>query len=623
MKYVTKFFSKIIILLTILIFFNTELIFCQSTNYSPLFTNGTFTKTIDTSLPVGTIGGKSDAVSGAANYTIPIVIPPGTNGIQPSLAIAYSSFGSDGILGKGWSLSGLSVISRIPHNIYFDGETEPVELSTHDRFALDGQRLIGKTGNYGNNGATYGAEMEDFTTVTSHGSYGGGPSWFEVETKDGVVMEYGNSNDSKSTNSSNSTVIYWRLNKIIYKDGNYIEFSYENNALSWGKESLIDEIRYTGNTAANLQPYNRIHFYYTNKMDVNTTYEADNGLINRKLLDKIVIQYEGQNHFKTYEFKYGHNNISSYLKEMIERGSDNVALNSTIFKYGDEPMSFSYTLSNIGQGQRVDLFSGDFDGDGVSDVLAAEYAYHNNGSLKYHTGFKIYKRPSYDSPYALVYTETFDEGDLWQLVRDEDTPKGHVFYTTDFTGDGRDDLMINKLSHTSSGGYLVESFNLYRSEFTSSNFTFNKITRPPYYSQNCTGNFRVFSAQDGDGQYFYVGDFDGDGTSDYMTILSNGLGYKVLLSFPEKNIYDQEVTSVYTAGGCYIHPQGIWFHSDYRTVIEFDGDGRQELMLTKGTETKIFTFKESGGNWMAEEKYSAGFPTQYHLLYLGDFNGDL
>ncbi len=235
-------------------------------------------------------------------------------------------------------------------------------------------------GNYGNSGSTYGAEMEDFTTITSHGNYGNGPSWFTVETKDGVVMEYGNSSDSKSTDSTNSTVIYWRLNKIIYKDGNYIKFSYLNYTDNGGKESRISEILYTGNAAANLQPYNRINFYYTNKTDVNTIYEVGNKLISSKLLSKIIIKYDDSNHFKTYEFQYGHNNISSYLKEMTERGSDNTALNSTIFKYGDEPSSFSYTTSDIVAGQRVDLFSGDFDGDGISEILAADQAFHNKQS---------------------------------------------------------------------------------------------------------------------------------------------------------------------------------------------------------------------------------------------------
>jgi len=76
---------------------------------------------INTNLPVGAIEGRASvSPNGNANYSIPIILPPGTNGMMPTLAIQYNSAVPNGILGRGWSLSGVSAISRTSKDIYHD-----------------------------------------------------------------------------------------------------------------------------------------------------------------------------------------------------------------------------------------------------------------------------------------------------------------------------------------------------------------------------------------------------------------------------------------------------------------------------------------------------------------------
>jgi hypothetical protein len=55
------------------------------------------------SLPIegkGSVAGNS----GSFTYSVPIVVPPGRNGLTPQLALAYNSSGENGFLGVGWDL---------------------------------------------------------------------------------------------------------------------------------------------------------------------------------------------------------------------------------------------------------------------------------------------------------------------------------------------------------------------------------------------------------------------------------------------------------------------------------------------------------------------------------------
>ncbi len=57
---------------------------------------------ISTSKLVGVIDGQHGTTqTGAATYTIPIKITPGTNGMEPDIAISYNSQSGNGLLGMG------------------------------------------------------------------------------------------------------------------------------------------------------------------------------------------------------------------------------------------------------------------------------------------------------------------------------------------------------------------------------------------------------------------------------------------------------------------------------------------------------------------------------------------
>ena len=98
---------------------------------------------------MATPGTVSVSPSGGANYSIPIQVPPGTAGMQPSVALAYNSQRGNGLAGVGWSISTGSTIHRCGKTFVQDGALVGVNYSTNDRLCLDGNRLVLVAGAYG------------------------------------------------------------------------------------------------------------------------------------------------------------------------------------------------------------------------------------------------------------------------------------------------------------------------------------------------------------------------------------------------------------------------------------------------------------------------------------------
>src|SRR5689334_23169891 len=78
---------------------------------------------------------------GSFTYTIPIEIPPGIGGAQPNLALVYNSNAQDSMVGLGWQLTGLPVITRMAydHGINYDG---------NDTYVGPGGRLVDMDGSH-------------------------------------------------------------------------------------------------------------------------------------------------------------------------------------------------------------------------------------------------------------------------------------------------------------------------------------------------------------------------------------------------------------------------------------------------------------------------------------------
>jgi hypothetical protein len=244
--------------------------------------------------------------TGAFTYTIPIAVPPGTAGMAPSLSMQYSSQNGDGFEGFRWSLVGLPSITRCPRTVAQDAIHGGVNYDGNDRFCLAGQRLILVNGpghgghSYGDDGAEYRTEVNNFSKIVSHTTVDiQGATWFQVWTKSGQIMEFGNTVDSRApvvwVNPANPAKIVrvWGVNKISDTKGNYLKVYYltatgGTQDTTYG-QLYPKQINYTGNanSSPQLNPYNSIQFSYIDKNAFVPTYQAGGFAETRVLLSEI------------------------------------------------------------------------------------------------------------------------------------------------------------------------------------------------------------------------------------------------------------------------------------------------------------------------------------------------
>lgn len=309
---------------------------------------------------------------GQLQYTLPIALPPGIKSVAPQVNLVYTSGSGNGIAGYGWSISGLSSISRMGKTIEKDGAVGGINLDYSDYYSFNGQRLILKNDSpatYGKNGATYTTEKYSNVLIKSLGSITGqpwtGPEYWEVTFEDGSQAWYG-----ATTTAANTARTPLEYNIVKWKDaqGNYISYNYIQDINT--NVAVIGSIEWGGNETLSKPHFNKIDFNYKIRSLFENSYVAGQRFSQGKLLDNIAV-FANNKIFKQYNVKYGQDlNISKYefVENVKELNSDGEEANPVEF--------FKPTVPYIAKRQdlNANLISenqkfGDFDGDGRIDVL--------------------------------------------------------------------------------------------------------------------------------------------------------------------------------------------------------------------------------------------------------------
>ncbi len=580
---------------------------------------------------------------GAATYTIPIEVPAGRAGVTPNISLNYNSMGGNGPLGIGWSIGGLSSISRTGTNYYNDNPTEdedwrpdPVDFDEQDRFMLDGQRLVlldPVNDTYGSDETTeYRTEQESFTRIISYGESGkNGPQYFLAWTKDGKKIEYGRTGNSamQASGRTDDAVLTWMVNKISDRWGNYMEFEYEQfNSY----DIRIKKINYTAKENSQLTAFYEMVFDYSfETADERVQYTYINGsklAANKYFLDNIRVNYiPSGDQIKKYELIYDKNELWTKLQSVQLYGMNDNKLPKTVFEWRedsedidkhttqiDKTITFpSGAISNLGMKR-----AGDFNGDGRTD-LAVFYGETDN-----YGKFSCQK--------ILVYE--FDNTGSAILAHSLTLPNNMYIITKnvltgDFTDDGKEDIMFFFYIFNNSYGYTHLKPMVLVSNGTGINISLSTpkdiagLDNEPFPLDNGKYVYRFYNTDvDGDAQMDLVCILHHSGNPDLVRLMRIWkIDYSSQGTFSSAVYSTIYLTDKYNYESVYDEKESDFW------IFDFNGDGCSDFVGCNESGLEVMPIMKGQhdfSNTQITPVFSSSYPNyeDYSKFSWGDFNGD-
>lgn len=603
-----------------------------------LLSCGSLTAQEEKILATGRMAGElAISSTGAATYLVPLEVPPGIKEVVPSLALSYNSQAGDGIAGWGWNIAGLSTISRIGATLYHDGFIDPVDFDEHDRFALDGQRLILTQGEkYGvvqNGQAIYKTENYSNIKVIGHGSrfLNGAQTHthFTVLYPDGSKAEYGNNYPTGNND------LEWAINFWEDPQGNRIKYNYTRDEAS---TFLIESIEYGG--TADIPHTNKILFLYEDRSKKEHHYISGKKFHRTQRLSAIAITTANQT-YRNYTLEYDESNLSfNRLISLIESTSTETKPPVT-FSYPNE----KYTEQNLISKEITDLdelielendnlLTGDYNGDGRLDYsvqfkkqsssfqwIFSEFA--DDGSAEFsdphlvQSPIDTYPNTYYSHRFITTTGQSSDQKLLPQqsLTRISERSIGETppFYTQDTPRSS-----IDFVSHT-----LLEDGSV--DQWTK---TWTNVPVNTYNHCNIETNLQRI-------KQYYPGDFNGDGILDVLVYIEpytalvcserNG----VCSCYAGEEVQPAELYWIDLARhktNNFVHPlplpQKTIEKGDQIVVFDHDGDGRADLLHFKYREIAIYSITPNN-EWevLSNQEQLISIDPKFPF-YFGDYNGD-
>ncbi|WP_082129105.1 RHS repeat-associated core domain-containing protein [Chryseobacterium gallinarum] len=504
--------------------------------------------------------------AGQLQFTLPIDVPPGVKNVTPEISLVYNSESSNGLAGYGWSISGITSITRTPRNIENSAEVKGLQMDYTDLYSFNGNRLVLKSGEYGKDGAEYVTEKYSNIKFKSIGAETAqpwlGPEYWEVTFEDGSQAWYGKTLDSRTPNEYN--ISEWRD-----AQGNYISYNY----LQSERVAPIYIIEWGGNKDLNTPHMNSIQFNYSDRELKEESYIKGLKFLQHRILTDIKV-YTNNQQYKKYNIEYSGNGTSyQFVGKITEYNANNEAANPVVFNYpAMVNSSYAEYVAEPEPFNDVKLV-GDLNGDSYLDFVM------NNGTVKL---------GAFNETFTVVPTgKTFaNNAKVVNTLLDE---TGQVY-----NGNGIVEILDSKVC-----GYIFRD-NTFVKVFEKSlaNTTF-------YGSDHRT--------------ILEVGDFDGDGIPDAFLDDGSPVGFntKMIVNLRSSSL---PFTPLLLANG--INENAY----TERKFMDIDGDGKVEIINVSNSTYTVFEFvKYDATYYLQKIRFSGNLletrDSEFPVLY-GDYNGD-
>lgn len=545
-----------------------------------------------------------DLFTGTGNFSVPIAVPSGRNGMQPNLSLGYSTGNGNGIFGMGWAL-GIPGITRktskgIP--VYDDSKDVFILSGSEDLVPVKHEKeTIEEEGTSVNWERTYYRPRTEglFARIVHHKKSNGRNYW-EVRSKDGLITYYGSPDipfleaSFVIANPENRNSIFgWTLSKTVDPFGNEVVYKYERELLlsdSKAQPHSYDQLYlssikynqyYDGDAKKHLC---EVRFEYEDRPDAFSVYRQGFEMRTTKRC-KFISTYthaDETRKVKTYHF--------NYLEELPLNGTSMLKDVSVEGHKGDEsewmpPLEFGYSTFKPSL-RGLDEIKGpipslslaqsgyelvDVTGNGLPDLLQMD----GTGSRYWpNKGMGVFA-----SPKTIPVSPSIQLGSIGvQLI--------------DANGDGRSDLLVvNDIQ----AGYFSGSFN-------------DVWDKKNYRSYSKKPSFNMV---DPEVQFM---DLDGDGITD---VLRNGAKFECFLNDPEKGFDQVRVADKTFADFSFADPR-IRF-------ADMTGDGLQDIVLISSGRVQYWPNLGYGRfGKMVNMTNAPRFPEQFNpkQILLGDLDGD-